>query len=468
MEINRKLLLKEYQRSRTQLFFVFEINGLRFTASYWYSAVDFFDLEARYGDTFMENIYFHIAAFEINKICSLKVHQIDFGPFKKFQTDAFELLWKRIFQGVWAQWRFENDVPFCPPPELITCESNSIAEKPVTLNKPVDEVLSFCGGGKDSLVTLSLLEQIAQPLSTLGYSYSGYGSHAKQHHLIGELTEQFSPQLHHQVWVFEDFMDSPVQELYPEFGTTTKTAAETPSSIFSALPLVLAFQYPYLALGHERSADRGNMIWGKTDEEINHQWGKSFEAETLLHNYIQKNLISNVHVFSPLKPIHDALIFFLLRKVEDKVKYAHSCNIEKPWCEKCPKCAYVWLNYCAYLSTDTLKEIFKTNLFDTKENQESYERMLGLMDHTPFECIGEIGETKLAFELSKINGCKGKAIETFSNSFSDLDSEKLAQYYFDVDTIQHNIPEAMRDKLLKIFHVASIEALAFVKEKSSI
>jgi hypothetical protein len=119
----------------------------------------------------------------------------------------------------------------------------------------------------------------------------------------------------------------------------------------------------------------------------------AFETEILLNEYIRAELISNFSYFSLLQPIYDVLIFNLLRRDVQAVPHTHSCNIRKPWCRRCPKCAYVWLNYMAYLPVALVNAIFKTNLFNLEENRESFRQMLGLAKHTPFECIGQIPET---------------------------------------------------------------------------
>ena len=147
----------------------------------------------------------------------------------------------------------------------------------------------------------------------------------------------------HQLRVYDSFEDMPVMQVYPDIREII--TAETPTSLFAALPVLLQHRYLYMVLAHERSANIGNLVWEKTGEDINHQWGKSYEAEQLLNRYIRSEFISNYLYFSILQPIYDTTIFNLLRSDEDAINATHSCNIQKPWCCQCPKCAYVWLNY---------------------------------------------------------------------------------------------------------------------------
>lgn len=88
-------------------------------------------------------------------------------------------------------------------------------------------------------------------------------------------------------------------------------SAETPASVFMSLPFALAHGYDDFIVGHERSADFGNFIWSMTGEEINHQWGKTLEAERLLSTYVAEHLLEGFRYYSILKPFSDIAIFSL-------------------------------------------------------------------------------------------------------------------------------------------------------------
>ena len=119
-------------------------------------------------------------------------------------------------------------------------------------------------------------------------------------------------------------------------------------------------------------------------------------------------LVAGLSYSSVLKPVHDVLIFRALAESLDAVPATHSCNVAKPWCLSCAKCAYVWLGYQAFLPAATNRATFgDRNLLDDPANQLWFEQMLGLADHTPFECIGQIDEARLAFELLRRRGVTG-------------------------------------------------------------
>jgi hypothetical protein len=467
--VARTLWLGRHTRSRHQLSFEFGVDDLRFHASYWYGDVDFYALEEKYGQDFSTRIYFHIAAFTANTLVSLRPDRFDPGPYARFCTPEFWTLWKAIVRGIWAQWRYEHDRPHYLGPELdpaSCCVEGEIAHDlaPIQVQPGPVEVLDFCGGGKDSLVSLKLLERAGVRFDTLVYSSSIYGPAARQHKLCDALLDAAcgASDTRRRIWCYDDLTDSPVMSLFPEYEARSLTAAETPMSVFLALPLVLQHGYTHMCLGHERSADTGNLVWERTGEEINHQWGKSHEAERLLNGYIRSHLVENCRYFSILKPIYDVLIFNLLGQDLVAVAYTHSCNQHKPWCGRCPKCAYVWLNYMAYLPADLVERIFREhgNLLDAPENQLSFRQMLGLEAHTPFECIGQIDEVRLAFELCRRKGITGTAMEVFEREVPPVDVRATLERYLQINEAQAqaSLPHGMRDSVLAQMRAAATHA----------
>jgi len=222
---------------------------------------------------------------------------------------------------------------------------------------------------------------------------------------------------------------------------------------------MLKYGYKQISLGNERSADVGNLIWNKTGEEINHAWAKTFEAEKLYNEYINKHLITNFSSFSILRPVYDVLIFGLLSENESSVKNIFSCNIEKPWCYTCPKCAYIWLSYMAYLPTNLVNQIFQNrNLFDFEENQQWYAQLLGLDKHNSFECVGQISESQLAFEICSKKGISGKAMDVYHKNIKNIDFRKIVDKYLNVATDTHMIPDQFSKKIFDLFHNSSDRA----------
>lgn len=90
----------------------------------------------------------------------------------------------------------------------------------------------------------------------------------------------------------------------------------------------------------------------------------------------------------------------------------------------------------AYLPPETVQSLFRENLFDLPQNQEAFEQMVGLGTHTPFECIGQIEESRIAMRLCVTKGFGGRATSTLLPRLPapDLDaggaSAEMVVFYF--------------------------------------
>src|ERR1700709_1232290 len=105
------LTLDDVRIAKSSIHTRYLIDDLAFSNTIWFGDVDFRLLSKRYGEEFINAVAFHIAAFELNKIASLRPARLDWGRYSRFVTDDFKILWTTIFKNVWAQWRFENNDP---------------------------------------------------------------------------------------------------------------------------------------------------------------------------------------------------------------------------------------------------------------------------------------------------------------------------------------------------------------------
>lgn len=444
--VSKKLTLENIHVDEGELVFNYSVDTHEFTTKVYYQKLNFTVLKNLYGEECINNIIFHIAFIEGMKYCSLAPKEYDITGYSHFVNDDLIHLFEVLYKNIFAQHKWENDLPDYPGPELIYSK-NSHQKSVTTINRGKTEVLFSCGGGKDSLVSMKLLERAEIPYGVYQYSHSVYGQYQKQHALIDRLVEVCNPLKQHKMYVIDDFLDSPVLTEHYANKIKTLCAPETPCAVFESLPLMLNSGYTNLCVGHERGADSGNFYWEKIQQEVNHQWGKSYEAEVILNLYIQEHLLTNFHFFSIIKPIYDFLIFQLLKRDQNIVDRSQSCNVEKPWCRKCPKCAYVWLCYMAYLD---IGNIFTENLFDEPVMVDLYMKMMGVKDFKPFECIGEIDETRLALYFCYKKGIKGKVMDIFIDEIlPETNFEKILNKYNTVYPKGNIIPPHLKNAIVK-------------------
>ena len=137
------------------------------------------------------------------------------------------------------------------------------------------------------------------------------------------------------------------------------------------------------------------------------------------------------------------------------VPQTHSCDSVKPWCRRCPKCAYVWLNYMAYLPQDVVSDMFRENLLDLPENQLAFRQMIGL--EAPFECIGQIPEARLAFELCRRKGLRGQAMRSYQE-LPPQNWKDVIQRYCRVVSEDAHLPESVALGILPLMRSAADQA----------
>lgn len=430
----------------------YSVDEFEFSTKVFYQGVYFSVLKQKYTEQFINRIAAYIALFEGMKLCSLFPKTYDISRIVAYlETQALELFVK-IYQGVFGQHWYENQVTDYQQPEIIY--SQPLGES--TLGKILGDnstILTGCGGGKDSIVAIKILEEANLPFATMQYSHSVYGKADLQHNLISEVVTETHPVKTHRISIIDDFLDFPLFPLYFSENSGI-TAPETPVSIFESLPLMLYEGYKSLSLANEKSANTGNLFWDELGKEVNHQWGKGLEAEQMLNAFIQNHLLSNFTYFGILQPVYDFRIFKKLSHYPGFLPKIHSCNIKKPWCKKCPKCAYIWLGLMSRFDPIAVDRVFGVNLFDDPDLLMIFRQMIGLEEHTPFECIGEIDESRLAMKQCLAKGLFGKALDLFERevlSDSSIDWEKLEEKYDKVYTQDHSIPNEIFQKIVDKF-----------------
>ena len=458
----RVLSLESITWSGYQLHIDLSLDGVKFPTILWYGfKLD--SLHQHYGDELMERVYFLIAGLQLALLSSLKPDVISISSsLEKYYTPEFKSMWEKFLNNALGQWRFENDLPNWEGPRFTT-EPQKTTPKPVKLKQPQVfskngapvHSIACTGGGKDGLLSMKLLERAAVPYSTCSYSISNFGQVSEQIERADRVLQHCKPAQRHSVVMINPFLSIPMQLWLEDLGMKTKLDFGL-IEYFSILPIMLQYGYSHAVVANERSANVGNLMWSAEGKIINHQWMKSYDAQQMINQCFQ-NLVGDLQFYSILQPIHDVLIFTLLRQEVQAVTATHSCNVHPPWCKRCPKCCYVWLSFQAYLPREAIDEMFDgANLLDVEENQLYFKQLLGLGTQKPFECVGEVEETQLAFELCYRKGIHGKAMELFVSAIRPtLDIPSVARKYTTVHKMDHAIPRNIAVNIIPIMESAA-------------
>lgn len=379
-----------------------------------------------------------IGGISYYKTCLPKAISVDSG----FLSKAEAGFWNDVYEHGLGEFFYRNNIDFRG---LIKFPASSVGSKDPIKNqitrvkslshqyrpKPVSEqrLLVPIGGGKDSMVTIEILRKAGAKVTLLRM-----GSHP----IIDELASVAGLPL----LTVKRSLSGNLFDLNKQGALNGHVPITAYLSVLAVL-LAILYDYDGVVLSNERSANEGNVEFKGLN--INHQWSKSVDFEKSLRTFVADSIGSDVQYFSLLRPFSELKIAEVFSRYPSYFTATTSCNknwkilddddMAGKWCCECPKCAFVFAIYSAYLPTKNLKEIFGKVLFDDPALIPLYKELLGVQNFKPFECVGTADETKSAFLLARKN--------------KDLKKTPIMQMFEEevLPTIKH--PESMIEQCLK-------------------
>jgi len=247
------------------------------------------------------------------------------------------------------------------------------------------------GGGKDSVVTMNILQLSCESLVLFSLGdfkpIRDVASISVLPHIT--VSRKLSPALF-------------------ELNRRGAYNGHVPISAIIAFTLPAAavlYGFDTAVMSNERSANVGNLVTNGI--EINHQYSKSLEFEKDVSDFFTEHVLADFRYFSFLRPLSDLGIARLFSRMKDYHPVFMSCNSafritggkRQKWCLDCPKCRFTFLALAPFMNKDDLVSVFGGNLLDDKTQIPGFEELAGIKNHKPFECVGEIGETLAAFAM---------------------------------------------------------------------
>jgi len=351
-----------------------------------------FDIRADLDFSVLENILFHlhIALW----ISYYKAYPTEKLIIKSWNIDKESLnFWKKFYtNGLW-EFLFQNNIS---PKNLFQFEcisQRNIVKKDFNVS---EKSLVPIGGWKDSIVSLEILKKNNFEFDT--FVFWKIDTIKKDCINISQknnffVSRKLSPNLFelNDQWYFNGHV--------PITGIIA----------FVMHCVAYMFDYKYLVLSNELSANFWNTLWKWV--EINHQWSKSLEFEVDLKNYVQRNISEEIKYFSLLRWMYEIKIAKLFSELwKPYFSTFSSCNnnfkIQKEkhhhwiWCNSCPKCAFVYTMLHPFLNKQDRLEIFGKDLYEDKNLEELFCELLWISWIKPFECVGTNEEVTLAMYYS--------------------------------------------------------------------
>lgn len=299
---------------------------------------------------------------------------------------------ERLYRAGLAEFAYRHDLPHVLALELDgETGSRTIGPDGSAGERPP---LVAIGGGKDSIVSIEALKARAvQPVV--------FAVERKRRPLLrAVLALTGAPHL-----IVRQVVDRRLSQLVTEHGAYLGHIPLTAINTLAGVVTALLHGLGPVVLSNERSASTGNLVW--RGQEVNHQWSKGLEAETLLREAIASQAGVADAYFSLLGGMSELHIAKLVAEISTYDDKMTSCNHVfwsdtrrgERWCNDCAKCRFVFLALAPFMDRGRLVAIFGRDLLDDQHQLEGYRELLGLSGHRPFDCVGEVTESRVAFRL---------------------------------------------------------------------
>lgn len=299
-----------------------------------------------------------------------------------------------VYSDGLSQFIFENKLSL---EQLATFIGNERIAAPEPYNGEGTLVLQ--SGGKDSLLLATLLEE-----QSVSYQ-SWYISSSEKHPSV------------------LDHLKSPLTTAIRTIDAEGLRLATKEGGLNGHVPvtyIVLSLALVQAVLGNMNTVLAAIGMEGEEPHAfvdslpVNHQWSKTWAAELLFSKYVDQFISADIRVGSPLRGFSELRIAELFAEHCWK-KFGHdfsSCNSANyqqgadnttlTWCGECPKCANSYLLFAPFISINELRNVFSgQDLFAKPQLAEIFKGLLGI-DGTmkPFECVGEVAELRLAYQMA--------------------------------------------------------------------
>ncbi len=301
--------------------------------------------------------------------------------------------WNVVYTKGLGEFFYKNKIDFR---NLVVFPYENSAAVEVHSFNPKHSNLAGIGGGKDSIVAIEQLKKIDKNLA--GFVLEG----SKPSQIVKDVVRTASIQ---SISV-KRRLDPKLFELNK--SDTVYNGHIPISAIYAFTGLLIAALYSFksVVVANEKSANTGNTTY--LHEEINHQWSKSQEFEQLLQNYIKKYITRSIEYTSVLRNDTELKVIQKFCEYNQYFPVFSSCNrnfsitksVKRKWCGECPKCAFVFAGFSAFLPKQKVVKIFDKNIFADAGLTVLFKQLAGLKDFKPFECVGTFEEVKFALFLA--------------------------------------------------------------------
>lgn len=333
----------------------------------------------------IENLVFHIGMIELvsywKATCS-PVIQVNTGTLSKEQVNW----WKELYFNGLGEFFYLNSININQD-EFVCIRSQGKYHKATEPEIFNDEYIVPIGGGKDSAVTLDILQKSNHKVHPLIMNPRGATIDTVRAANIDI----------NQIITIKRTIDPVLLKLNDQGFLN----GHTPFSAMLAFYTLLVSSitgYRNIALSNESSANEATI----PGSSINHQYSKSVYFESSFRNYYHKYISSNLNYFSFLRPLNELQIASIFSGLTQYHHIFKSCNVgskTNTWCGSCPKCLFTHIMLSAFKGIEYTNKIIGKPMLDDPENQQYFDELCGFSAIKPFECVGTLKDVLTAMQM---------------------------------------------------------------------
>ena len=374
--------------SRVGIVYDFEIPGLASFHPTW-------EFPKKPGETrcFRENGTFRKLAFSLGMVELISYWKTACPPVVTVEAGSLDgeqiLWWKDLYFNGLGEFYYTNGIEENQEDFMEIRSAGALEQaQDAPLGPEAQGYLVPVGGGKDSAVTLSLLE--GEKEKNCCYIINPRGATLKTVERAGYGEEKLV--------CAKRTLDRNMLELNRQ-GFLNGHTPYSAIVAFSATIAAYMRGVKYIALSNESSANE-STVEGST---VNHQYSKSFRFEKAFHDYEAAHIGSGTYYFSMLRPLSEfqiARYFAKCRQFHDIFRSCNAGSKEDKWCGHCPKCLFVCLILSPFLSREEVIAIFGRDMLDDPDMLEDFRKLTGMEKEKPFECVGSRDEVNAAVNLT--------------------------------------------------------------------
>lgn len=319
-------------------------------------------------------------------------------PIDDFQAFFFN----KIYQEGLSQFAFENRLTRAYLAHFYATQG--FHPKPPVSYRGKD-ILSLQSGGKDSILTATMLNE--QDLDFTPWYLSNNPS--KTHPLV---IDNLSPELSKPNPASIAVRELDLNNLQQTGGLNGHVPVTLIVESIALIQAILMNKKAVLTSIAQEGTEPSTVIG---DLPINHQWAKTWESEQLLSEYVKRYLSPDLIIGSPIRHMSELMVAEqFAKKCWHRYGFSFSsCNVanyrqfkdnsELAWCGNCAKCANTYLLFAPFLPPASLSSLFADyDLFAREGLFPTFQGLLGINNQQkPFECVGSVDELRTAYHMKQ-------------------------------------------------------------------